>query len=162
MRRPAPARILVSLLVLFVGVACSGSSGSRDEFCETLPRTGDLMGLLTDFSSADPQALEARFDEGLGKFRELERAAPREVRGDVAQVADAVERILEVVRDNPDDLAAIRTGLATLGPQLATAGKAAVAVGNYSRDECGIDLNSVDPTGTVATTTPAETTTTEG
>src|SRR4051794_31672671 len=126
MRRTALA--LLALCCLLAPTACSTSSGSKEKFCAELPKTGDVMGILGGFDTDDSAALEKRFDEGLAKFRALEKASPREIRSDVADLADAVQNLLTVVRKHPDDLAAIRKELAGSAASFVSAGKAAARV----------------------------------
>jgi hypothetical protein len=121
---------------------CAESSGSKDEFCAKLPRTTDVLELISGFDTADPNRLEERAEEGIDRFRELERAAPRELRPDVAEVADAAKRILAAVKENPDDPAAVRVDLAGDSQALISAGRSALRVVAYANDECGIDLST--------------------
>jgi len=158
-RRAAVALVLATLLI---AVGCTSSGGSKEKFCAELPKTGDVLSILSDFESTDPALLVKRFDAGLEEYRNLERAAPREIRADVARLADAVELVLDVVRKHPDDLGAIRTELGANAATLATAGKAALTVGDYAQDECGQTLPGGDPGGDIVTTTTAATTSTTG
>jgi hypothetical protein len=154
-------RILLALLVLAVslGVAsCATGEGSKAKFCAALPRTGDLMSILNDFSSTDPSVLEQRFATGVANYQKLEKDAPPDIRGDVATVTDAVQTILDVVRQHPDDLSAIRTQLAGDATQFASAGKAANNVVDYAKKNCGLDLGPsptslIDPAQVTTTTT---------
>jgi len=155
--------IVVVVVGLAAGVGCAPSSGSKDKFCAALPKTGDLMSILSDFSSVDPASLDKRFSEGLDQFRALERAAPREIRADVSVVADAVAQILAVVRKHPDDFNAIRRELAASATSLASAGTSAQAVTRYAQKECGLQLGGSDPgTATVPPTSGGATSTTTG
>jgi len=154
--------IVVVVVGLAAGVGCAPSSGSKDKFCAALPKTGDVMSILSDFDSADPAALDKRFSQGLDQFRALERAAPREIRADVSVVADAVAQILAVVRKHPDDLNAIRRELAASATSLASAGTSAQAVTRYAQKQCGMALGGSDPTATVAPTSAGTTSTTTG
>jgi len=139
----------LTLAVLVVaGGGCSKSSGSKDEFCAKLPRTTDVLELISGFDTADPNRLEERAEEGIDRFRELERAAPRELRPDVAEVADAAKRILAAVKENPDDPAAVRVDLAGDSQALISAGRSALRVVAYANDECGIDLSATSTPST--------------
>ena len=151
MRRCVLALLIASTLLAATG--CSTSSGSKDKFCAAIPKTEDVMSILSDFSSTDPTKLQARFDDGLAQFRALEKAAPREIRADVSAVADAVEKILDVVTRHPDDLSAIRTELAGSAATFAKAGAAGQRVGDYAQDECHVDLGGTPPATGVTTTT---------
>jgi hypothetical protein len=132
----------LALAVLVVaGGGCSKSSGSKDEFCAKLPRTTEVFELISGFDTADPSRLEQRIEEGIDRFRELERAAPRDLRPDVAKVVDAAERILAAVEDHPDDPAAVRVELEGDSQALISAGRSALRVVAYANDECGIDLS---------------------
>ncbi|MEJ7583976.1 MAG: hypothetical protein WKF43_07785 [Acidimicrobiales bacterium] len=158
-----PLRILIiafALLSLTAVPACTRSSGSKDKFCGALPDTDDVFALIDDLDATDSARLEQRFDAGLAEFRELERAAPRQIRSDVAVVADAVERILQAVQQHPDDMGAVREELGRSSASLLGSGKSALALRDYARDECGITLgggSSLTTTATTPTTGPTTT-----
>ena len=154
MRRGSAFLATVTLLGMLAS-GCATHEGSQAKFCAALPKTGDLMSILNDFSSTDPAQLSRRFSTGLAQYRQLERDAPREIRGDVATLADAVEQILAVVQRHPDDLSAIRNELTGSRSVLVSAGKSALSVSNYAQAKCGININgpALDPAGRTTTTT---------
>lgn len=162
MTPPATRRLKSVALAVLVAVliaACTGSGGSTKSFCERLPKTENVLDILADFGSTTPAQLADRFEAGLADYRDLERSAPRSIRADVARVADTVELILDVVKRNPDDMAAIRRELGGKAAQLASAGKSGQAVARFSRDECGLTLDSTSPASIIPPVS-AETTTT--
>ena len=157
MRRAAIAVVVAGLLTT---VGCTTSGGSKEKFCAALPKTGDLLSILSEFDSTDPAVLVKRFDAGLTEYRDLERAAPREIRADVAKVADAVEVVLNVVRQHPDDLGAIRTELGAKATTLASAGKSAQTLASYAQDACGETLSGAGASTVPVTSSTTTTTTT--
>ncbi len=143
---------------LLAGASCTKSSGSKEEFCAALPRTGDLLGLLSRVDPSRPEDMARRFDRGAELFAKLERAAPREIRADVADVGDAYQLVLDTVEDHPDDLSAVRRDLAREQGTLVAAGRSALRMAEYARRECGIDLlGAMSSTTTGPGTAPAST-----
>jgi len=154
--------VAVALLSLLTG--CTRASGSREKFCAALPDTEDLFALIGNLDATDSARLEQRLDAGVAEFSKLERAAPRKIRSDVADVADVVERILEAVKKHPTDMGAVRQELAGSAASLLGSGKAALQVSAYAQRECGITLGGgaavTGSTDTAPTTTVARATST--
>jgi len=141
-----------SALALALLPACSddGDSGS---FCERLGETDQVGAILGELDASDPAGAQERLEAGLEQFRELEADAPGAIRDDVARIRQGVELILEAVADHPDDLPAARQAIAGELDELSGLAQAGEAVADYSRDECGLDLEG---------DSEVETTTTEG
>ncbi len=143
---------------VLAGASCTRSSGSQEKFCAALPRTGDLLSLLSRLDPSDPEGTAQRFERGAEKFRELEKAAPREIRADVADVGDAYQKVLDAVKAHPDDLPAVRRDLADDSATFAAAARSALRMADYAKRECGIDLiGGITSSTTLPTTAPGAT-----
>lgn len=138
MPRPVVALVAIALVV---SIGCSRQQGDEASFCELVPEVDDLFSLLQGTDTGDPAAVEERFDEGLAEFRALERAAPRTVKPDVAELANVVEDVLEAVQANDGDQAATAAALADLTDTHPGAAASALKVVQYTRDTCGITLD---------------------
>ena len=137
------AAVVVLLGVLGGAVtACSKDEGSQEQFCARLPETPDLADVVRDLDSAQPEQLDERLSNAADGYGDLEDASPDEIREDVGRVTDAVEGILDVVREHIDDREALRTELASRKADLLGVGPSAQRVVDYARDACGIDLGS--------------------
>ena len=137
------AALAVLLCVFGAGASgCSDDGGSEEALCAALPDTPDLASVVADLDSAEPDELESRLSSAAEQFRDLKGAAPDEIQGDVEQVSDAVEEILDVVQDHLDDREALRTELASRKAELLDVGPAAQRLVDYARETCGIDLGS--------------------
>jgi hypothetical protein len=139
LRRLAAA--CAAALVLVGAPACSDDDGgSREAFCAALPRTPDLATVLDDLDGTPPAELEPRLDDGVDRFRDLEDAAPDQIRDEVGRVADVVEEILDVVREHADDREVLRDELTERDGRLLAVGPAAQRVVDYARRACGVEL----------------------
>jgi hypothetical protein len=152
-------RRIALVVMLVVAAACSSDAGSKEAFCEQLPKTADLLSLMSQVETSDPAALRQAFDEGLADFRALERAAPRELRSDVGAVADAAERLADAIERNAGDPAALAEELQRNKDEYIGVQRPALEVARYAQEECGIDLGggpapSSSPPTTLPPTTP--------
>lgn len=166
-RRRTPLRwgTTAAAAVLAGGVllgACS-DDGDPSAFCDRLGTTPDVADVLSGVDGSDPGGSEAAVREGVSSWRQLEAAAPGEVRADVARVRQGVELVLEAVEDNPDDLPAAREQITSQADELSGLVQAGQRVADYARTECGLELDvggpgpaATDPTATDSTaSTPA-------
>jgi hypothetical protein len=135
----------VAALVLagpaLVAGACAKPKGSKEELCEQLPDTPALESVLAGFTTTDPDALRASVDDAIERFRDLEAAAPREIKPDVAEVVVVVEEIGEAVKEDPEDREAVADAVRSIALEHTGAAAAALRLADYASRECGIDLN---------------------
>jgi len=143
MRRPLV--LVLAALSLVAPAACSRQGGSKATFCELIADVDDLFMLLQDFDATPPDELDQRFEESVAEYRSLERAAPREIKPDVAELGNVVEDILETVQQNGDDRVAIATELSDVQKRHPGAAAAAVRIIAFTDEECGIKLQGGPP-----------------
>jgi hypothetical protein len=137
MRRLLPLALAVLLLT---PLACSRQGGDKASFCDLIADVDDLFMVLQDFDATDPEELDQRFEKSVAEYRALERAAPREIKPDVAELGNVVEDVLAAVQRNGDDRAAIATDLGELQKDHPGAAAAGLRVIDYADKECGIEL----------------------
>jgi hypothetical protein len=154
-RSRSALRTSVSVAAAAVLLLACGSSGEEEETAGTssaAPTTVEpadpefcteaasiqerLEATVTDQS--DPTRLPAILDEAASEIRAIQ--APDEISGDWAALAGGVEQFSAAIAGidftDPDALTTLDQQLAPLQQQL---GAASTHVGDYLRDECGIE-----------------------
>jgi hypothetical protein len=132
--------LLALAALLLTPLACSRQGGDKESFCSLIADVDDLFMVLQDFDATDPEELDQRFEESVAEYRALERAAPREIKPDVAELGNVVEDVLGAVQRNGDDRAAIATDLGELQKDHPGAAAAGLRVIDFADKECGIKL----------------------
>ena len=123
--------------------ACTGTTGSAEDFCDEVAKVPALEAVLARFSEADPQVLQDRIDRARAAYEALAEAAPDAIDDETDQVVELVDAILASVEDHPTDPAAAANQLRRVVAQHAEVDQARAKVTEYAQDECGIRL---DPT----------------
>jgi len=124
--------------------AAESSGNSADsQFCTDADAIQERVGATLDEQS-DPAALQQALRQGAAEIRALE--PPQEIATDWNALADGVEQIAvsfeSIDINDPNALATFEQEVGQLQAQLATA---STNVGNYLRDECGLDTGTEDP-----------------
>ncbi|MBI2709151.1 MAG: hypothetical protein HYX34_05585 [Actinobacteria bacterium] len=164
--------VVLAVAVAAVG-GCSRDKASPEAFCREARRAPDVLplvqsavggGLGSEPAADDPQALEAKFGAAIAAFRDLETASPRQIRPDVAKLANVVERVLDAVQRDAGDLGAVRRRLASLQNEAPSIARAALRVNAYSQSTCRLNLTRQPPAGspTSTSTTVVESTSSTG
>jgi len=114
MRRSRSRRPRVVLAALVLGVSglgaagCATRNGSVAAFCAQLPKTPSVMSLYSLASTSSVPEAVARISSMAESMRELERVAPRAIRGQVATTADFAEHLADELKSLPaTDLAVV-------------------------------------------------------
>ncbi len=137
----------LAAVVALVGAACGGGeTGDQEAFCADLQT--DAQAVM------NPQlATDADIEAHLTIYRDLADEAPLAVEEDWAVIVDA----LEVASDaDPDDAESVELARRAIYSAEQSAG----AVRTWVTTNCGFDLATIGPIGTVALPLPAPTTTT--
>ena len=151
MRRTAVAVIVVSAFVAPLG--CTKAKPTKETFCRELRRTTSFAEVLGGLQSDDPSTIARRAKETAQQFARLERSAPREIRSDVTEISNLVDKVAKVVEDSPGDPQAIAAALRGQALNSARVLPAGFKLIDYSRNECKYDptqSSGVSP----STTTP--------
>ncbi len=160
MRRTALAAIAMSVLMTPLG--CTKAQPTKEGFCRELRRTRSVAEVLAGLSSDDPTSIGRRAEEGSQQFARLERSAPRDIRSEVTEVGNLVEKVAEAVSASPDDPRAIATALRSQALDSAGVLVAAIKLIDYGRKTCDYDIveaSGLTSSSTSGTTVPAPPTT---
>ncbi len=132
--------------------SCSDDDGSAEDFCAQITGLPALESVLSRFSEADPEQLADSIARARRAYRDLEAAAPGEIRSETATVVDLVDDILDAVDRHPDDPQAAADELRSAMDEHPDVEPARAAVAAYAEAECDVEL---DPTlGTSTTRAP--------
>ncbi|TFV53424.1 hypothetical protein [Blastococcus sp. TF02A-35] len=124
--------------------ATATTAGSAvSQFCtEAASIQERLQATITE--EPDPMQLPTILSEAATEIRAIE--APEQIAGDWAALADGAQQLSGAIAgidfSDPNAIAALDQQLTPLQQQL---GSASTNVGDYLRDECGIDVDATQP-----------------
>jgi hypothetical protein len=152
MRRRITFAVIAVLMLLPLG--CVMHKTSKASFCKELRRTPSLTEVFGALTTDSPSTLRSKARRTAEQFIRLQRAAPRDIRASVSEVADLASKVAKAVEDAPNNPQAVANALRrevsdSLGPA-----RAALKLADYSTKNCHYDLNR--PTGP-SLTTPSST-----
>jgi hypothetical protein len=145
--RPRLAAAGVAAVVASAVAACGGGeSGDLEAFC---------TGLQADAQAVmNPQlATDADIEAHLAIYRDLATDAPLAVEEDWVVIVDALEAASDAAPDDAESVELARRAIYS-------AEQSAGAVRTWVTTNCGFDLATIGPIGTVAAVVPTTTTTT--
>lgn len=147
---------LVALAVAVGMTACGGgsdgASADAGDFCakaKSFTELSDTTGSLFENGAADSAEIKETWTEVTERLDEFEKAAPDEVRGDIATVTGAIDGFSALLEDADYNLTTVITKAAS-DPSIleqfeslddAEVEAAADRVETYVKAECGIDLD---------------------
>jgi len=151
-RRNAVIIVAVAAVALLAGIVVFWSkdeAGSTASFCATL-HAGENP--LDTFDRYDPSNADtAQLQRGVDRLKQLEKAAPSEIKNDVKVLVDTTEQIVKALdaaaKNQPvTDLSAAQVDQVRASSQNVT---------RYATEQCGVTLDSGSspPESTVPTTT---------
>ncbi len=115
-RSRAGATSIAILLVLVLGLgSCAHGQGSTKAFCDHLRRLSNRSILLGRFDPSNPADLQVYRREAATEMSQLERAAPREIKPDVASVADLTAEVAQLTEKYQNDPGELQYRLFNLG-----------------------------------------------
>lgn len=132
---------VICSLMLLAPLGCTKAKATKETFCRQLRATPGLAEVLAGLTSDDPSTLSRRARQVAEQFAKLERSAPREIRSQVTEVSNLVDKIAVAVEESPGDPQAVVSKLR--GEALGSVGtaKAALELAQYSSRNCHYDLN---------------------
>jgi len=138
-RRNAVIIVAIAVVALLVGVVVFWSrddSGSTASFCASL-NSGENP--LDTFDRYDPSNADtAQLERGVERLRQLEKAAPKEIKDDVKVLVDTSEQIVKSL-----DAAAKHQPVTDLtAAQVDQVRAASANVTRFASEQCGVTLDS--------------------
>jgi len=132
------ATIVVALAVaVAAGTACSDGGGNTRAFCDAL-HAGDNP--LDVFDRYDPTNLATARDQlqrGVDRMKDLEKAAPSEIRGDIAVLVDVGSKLVDAL-----DPAAGAKPAPDFTSDSQRVKDASAAVTGFAVDRCNVNLET--------------------
>jgi hypothetical protein len=145
--------ILAVLAVVLLGRG--GSSGSTAKFCSTLRAGDDPLAVFDRYDPSNPDAAGATLQQGADRLRELERAAPGEVKGSMSTLARVADELVKVVGTTQSTQSTTAT-THDFQADFASVEQASATVVSFAQASCGVSLGGTTVTGaTVPPGTPA-------
>jgi hypothetical protein len=140
-RRLRGAAAALAICSSAVAVACSDDEPAVGSFCDELKQAPSLASVLAGFADQDPARLDDQLDRASAEYDDLRDAAPSEIAPDVARTVDLVHDVIEAVRTDRDDPVAAAEGVRVVIADHPDAETSSLAVADYARQECGLELN---------------------
>lgn len=123
---------------------------SKAEFCRELRRTPSMSEVFVTLTTDDASVLHRKARRTAQQFVKLQRAAPRDIRSAVSEVASLASKIAKAVEDSPKDPQKIAVTLRAQSFDLVGSTRAAYELASYSTKTCHYNLNNAGiPTSTV-------------
>lgn len=135
------AAVVMAAASTLLGVACSDDEPEVGSFCDELRQVPALASVLTGFADQDPTRLDAQLDEAESQYADLRESAPEVIEPDVASTVDLVDALIAAVRTDRDDPVAAAAGVRAVIEDHPEAETSGLAVADYARTECDIELN---------------------
>lgn len=132
-------RAAAAALVLLIGLTASCSDG-RPGFCDALETNADLEPLAEAIADSDGERAAAEAQ----RLIDLSEDAPPEVRGDLRELANAIEDIVAHAADLTDpasDPAEVERRRDQINERLGTLDRRIERVSTWAERECGLRLN---------------------
>jgi hypothetical protein len=153
----------VGVAILIVGAVVvlgrGGESGSTKEFCSTLQAGEDPLVFFDRYDASDPTAAKATLTQGADRLRQLQRAAPGELKAPMTTLVRVADELVVLVARGPTAGAGGTANTATthdFRDDFAAVEQASGVVVAFAQSSCGVSLGSSTVTGaTVPPGTPA-------
>jgi hypothetical protein len=151
-RTVAGALVLAAAAGLVVG--CSDEpEASPETFCGALRQVPSLASVFTGFADQDPGRLDRSLDDAEAAFGRLRETAPDDIAPDVDEVVDLVQAVIDGVRANDTDPEAAAADIRAAVDDHPDAVTSSLAVADYARNQCNVELNPTVPEDPTVTTT---------
>jgi hypothetical protein len=124
-----------------LGAGCSDDEPAVGSFCDELRQAPSLAAVLTGFADQDAAQLDEQLDEAEAQYGDLRESAPDVIEPDVKSTVDLVDAVIAAVREERDDPVAAAEGVRNVLADHPDAETAGLAVADYARAECDVDLN---------------------
>lgn len=154
-RRTIATVLATAVAVAAFGLgACSKGGDDNASFCAAVRSAPSLESVLVGFTAQDPAELGRRLDKAQAAYATVRSSAPKAVHDDVTTIVDVVDQLIAAVRAHPNDPDAVRDRIRSDVADHQGVAAATVAVADYARDHCDVELNpGVTVDQTTSTTT---------
>jgi hypothetical protein len=120
--------------------ACSSNGGNTKAFCDALRAGENPLDVFDRYDPTNVSTAREQLQRGVDRLRELERAAPSEIRDDLQVLVDVGNKVVEALdpatggRPPPDFTADFQRVQDASG-----------RVTEFASTQCGVDLDSASP-----------------
>ena len=141
--------LVASALAALAGAACSGSGGSTKAFCDSVHGGDNPLDVFDRYDPTNVATARDQLQRGVDRMKELERAAPSDIRSDLHVLVDVGSKLVVAL-----DPAAGAKPAPDFGADVQRVQTASSAVTRFTADRCGVDLTSTPASPTPPTTAP--------
>jgi hypothetical protein len=135
------ATFLVAVgLAALAGGACSSGGGSTNAFCESVHGGDNPLDMFDAYDPTNVSAARDQLQRGVDRMKELERAAPSEIRDDLRMLVDVGSKLVVAL-----DPAAGAKPAPDFTGDFEHVRDASSVVTQFAADHCGVDLESQGP-----------------
>lgn len=124
---------------------CADEEPSVGSFCDELRQAPSLAAVVTGFADQDPSRLTAALDDTAEAYADVRAAAPDDIAPDVDRTVDLVDAVIDAIRRHGDDPVAAAAAVREVVAAMPDAGTSSLAVADYARAECQLELNPAVP-----------------
>jgi hypothetical protein len=134
--------VAVVAAIAIVILWSNGESGSTAAFCTSV-RTGDNpVDVFDRYDPTNVDAARSDLQRGLDRLRQLERAAPGEIRGDMHTLVDVAQQLVTAL-----DPTAKNKTVPDFTAEFERVRTASANVVRFAADKCGVQLESSSSAG---------------
>jgi hypothetical protein len=132
--------VLAAVLVALLGGACSSGGGSTKAFCDSVRAGENPLDVFDRYDPTNVATARDQLQRGVDRVKELERAAPSEIRDDLGVLVDVGSKLVVAL-----DPAAGAKPAPDFSGDSQRVQNASTAVTRYTTDRCGVHLESPAP-----------------
>jgi hypothetical protein len=129
--------LLAAVLAMVAGAACSSGGGSTKAFCDSVHAGDNPLDVFDRYDPSNVATAREQLQRGVDRMKELERAAPSEIRSDVTVLVDVGSKLVVAL-----DPAAGARPAPDFSGDFARVQNASSAVTRFAVDRCGVNLES--------------------
>jgi hypothetical protein len=143
--------LLAVVLTTFAVAGCSGGGGSTKAFCDSVHTGDNPVDVFARYDPTNVATARDQLQRGVDRMKELERAAPSDIRSDLQVLVDVGAKLVVTL-----DPAAAAKPAPAFSADAQRVQNASSAVTRFASESCGIDLAST-PAGTSPSPSPSST-----
>jgi hypothetical protein len=132
--------LVAAVLVALFGGGCSSGGGSTKAFCDSVRAGENPLDVFDRYDPTNVATARDQLQRGVDRMKELERAAPSEIRDDLVVLVDVGSKLVVAL-----DPSAGATPAPDFRGDFERVQNASTAVTRFTTDRCGVDLDSTAP-----------------